>query len=1398
MSAAQELVLYINGEKIVERNAEPDMTLLEYLRQKRNLTGTKLGCGEGGCGACTVMVSHFDQASGKIQHRSVNACLAPLCSVDGHHVVTVEGIGNSQKGLHPVQKRIAAFHGSQCGFCTPGIVMALYAHLRKTPQPTLHGLEEAFDGNLCRCTGYRPILDAAKTFAVDANSCAGESVAKLGATKKDGACTGKHEFWEEGPLSGFDGVEISSSTKSKLESAPKLDEGKEELPFPAELKDFKPKSLAIKGSSVTWYRPLSLEELVEITQTHPKAKIVVGNTEVGIETKFKFRKYPVLISPTLVPELMALRMQPAGHNAEFKCDSMEIGAAVSLTAIKDFMKGMVESGKMKPESTGSLVAVLDQLRWFSSTQIRNVGCVGGNLVTASPISDLCPVFLATDSILTFAKKDADGKIAFRRLPVSKFFLNYRTVDLREGEVLVSVVLPMTRELEYVKAFKQARRREDDIAIVTSCLRVRLQPVSEALAEAEKKAKEECTKVEPEVAKLAKKGGYRIQDASFGFGGMWKTPVRAKKTEEFLKGKCWDANTIEAAVAMLGKDFPLNKSTPGGMAEFRKTLCASFLYKFYVHTCQRTSKEIENGKQALPPEENSATTVFERPVSVGRQTFQVNPSQRQAVGKPISHRSAYLQVTGEAEYVDDLPPKHSMLYSAMVLSTCPHGEILSIDASEALEMKGVEGFFSAKDIKGLNEVGHWGDEELFASKTVHCVGQPIGVIVADTHKQAVEAAQKVKIEYKKLPAILNIEDAIKEQSWLGEQKGYLIERGDSKKGFEESEMVIEGEMRIGGQEHFYLETHCSEAVPSENGEMCILASTQNPNTTIETVAHALGVSAHKVVCKVKRMGGGFGGKETRSVNYSAAAAVAAAALRRPVRIVLDRNVDMATSGQRHAFMGKYKVGFNKDGTLKALDVQLFSNAGWCQDLSIPVLHRGLFHIDNVYYIPNIRAFGRACKTNQPSHTAFRGFGGPQGLMVAEAAIDHVARALGMPGHVLREKNMYKEGQRTHFNQVLTKCTVRRAWEECMRRVDFKKRQEECKTFNAEHRWRKRGVAIIPTKFGIAFTAKFMNQGGALVHIYTDGSVLVTHGGTEMGQGLHTKMVQVAAGALGVPVEMVYIAETATDKVPNTSPTAASMSSDINGMAVFRACEQIAKRLKPLRDSLPKDTSWKELIHKAYFERINLSAQGFYKVPDVGYDFATQSGPGFHYFSYGVAFSMVEVDVLTGDHQVLRTDIVMDVGNSLNPAIDIGQIEGAFTQGMGLFTMEEMVWGDSEHTWLRPGTLFTQGPGAYKIPSFNDVPLEFNISLLKNAPNPKAIHSSKAIGEPPLFLASSIFYAVKEAIAAAREDRKKETGDGSSGHFTLNSPATAERIRMACPDQLTAKLGVPTEYQPQGSW
>ena len=545
-----------------------------------------------------------------------------------------------------------------------------------------------------------------------------------------------------------------------------------------------------------------------------------------------------------------------------------------------------------------------------------------------------------------------------------------------------------------------------------------------------------------------------------------------------------------------------------------------------------------------------------------------------------------------------------------------------------------------------------------------------------------------------------------------------------------------------------------------------------------VSQVTGVQANKIVSKVKRLGGGFGGKETRSIQLSGICAIAAKKTRRPVRCMLNRDEDMMTSGQRHPFLASWKVAVNKDGKLQALDADVFANAGWTQDLSGAVVDRALSHIDGCYLFPNIHVRGRIAKTNTVSNTAFRGFGGPQGMFIAETYMEEIADHLGMPVERLREINMYKPHEITHFNQELKDWHVPLMYQQILDGTDYQERREAVEQYNHEHKWKKRGLAIIPTKFGISFTAIFLNQAGALVHLYHDGSVLVAHGGTEMGQGLHTKMTMIAAQALGVPLSDVFISETATNTVANTSSTAASASSDLNGYAIFNACEQLNDRLQPYREKLGKDAKMKDLVHAAYFDRVNLSANGFYKTPDIGYTWGPNTGQMFYYFTQGVTAAEVEIDTLTGDWTCLRADIKMDVGRSINPAIDYGQIEGAFVQGQGLFTTEESLWHRAS------GQLFTRGPGTYKIPGFRDIPQVFNVSLLKDVEweNLRTIQRSRGVGEPPLFMGSSVFFAIRDALRAARKQY------GVEDVLQLQSPATPERIRISCADPIIKRAQV----------
>ncbi|KAL5219138.1 hypothetical protein ABZP36_019822 [Zizania latifolia] len=1340
---SDEAVVYVNGVRRVLPDGLAHLTLLQYLRDI-GLRGTKLGCGEGGCGACTVMVSCYDRTTKKSLHFAINACLAPLYSVEGMHIITVEGIGDHHRGLHPVQECLAKTHGSQCGFCTPGFVMSMYALLRSSKQPpTEEQIEDSLAGNLCRCTGYRPIIDAFRAFAKTDDSLYTNSSSKNADGRPICPSTGK-------PCSCGDEANINANECSlfppmKSYSPCSYNEingnaySEKELIFPPELQLRKVMSLKLNGfNGIRWYRPLKLKQVLHLKSCYPDAKLINGNSEVGVETKFKNAQYKVLISVTHVPELLTLKV---------KEDGIHIGSSVRLAQLQSFLRKVIV--EHDSHEISSCEAVLRQLKWFAGTQIRNVASVGGNICTASPISDLNPLWMATGA--KFVIIDVNNNI--RTIPAKDFFLGYRKVDLRPDEILLSVILPLTKPFEFVKEFKQAHRREDDIALVNAGMRVYIK-------EAE--------------------GDWIISDVSIIYGGVAAVPLRASKTENFLTGQKWDYGLLDKTFDLLKEDIPLAENAPGGMVEFRSSLTLSFFFKFFLYVTHEMNVK-GYLKEGLHAANVSAIQPYTRPVSVGTQCYEL-VRQGTSVGQPVVHSSALLQVTGEAEYTDDAPAPPNTLHAALLLSTKAHARILSVDASLAKSSPGFVGLFLSKDVPGDNHTGPvMLDEEVFASDVVTCVGQIVGVVVADTHDNARSAANKIKIEYSELPSILSIEEAVKAGSFHPNTKRCLV-KGDVEQCFLSGacDKIIEGEVPVGGQEHFYMEPQCTLVWPVDSGnEFHMISSTQAPQKHQKYVANVLGLPQSKVVCKTKRIGGGFGGKETRSAIFAAAASVASYCLRRPVKIVLDRDIDMMTTGQRHSFLGKYKVGFTNDGKILALDIDIYNNGGNSHDLSLPVLERAMFHSDNVYDISNIRISGQVCFTNFPSNTAFRGFGGPQGMLIAENWIQHVATELKRSPEEIKELNFQSDGTVLHYGQLLKNCTVRSVWDELKASCNFMEARKAVIGFNNNNRWRKRGIAMVPTKFGISFTAKFMNQAGALVQVYTDGSVLVTHGGVEMGQGLHTKVAQVAASSFNIPLSSVFISETSTDKVPNASPTAASASSDLYGAAVLDACQQIMARMESVA-SRGNHKSFAELAQACYMERIDLSAHGFYITPDIGFDWISGKGTPFHYFTYGAAFAEVEIDTLTGDFHTRTVDIVMDLGCSINPAIDIGQIEGGFIQGLGWAVMEELKWGDDNHRWIRPGHLFTCGPGSYKIPSVNDIPLNFKVSLLKGFSNPKAIHSSKAVGEPPFFLGSAVLFAIKDAIAAARAE------EGHFNWFPLSNPATPERIRMACVDSITKKF------------
>ena len=731
-----------------------------------------------------------------------------------------------------------------------------------------------------------------------------------------------------------------------------------------------------------------------------------------------------------------------------------------------------------------------------------------------------------------------------------------------------------------------------------------------------------------------------------------------------------------------------------------------------------------------------------------------------------HESAIQHVTGEAVYVGDMDFGSRMLTGRVVFSPHAHARIVGYDLSEARKVKGVIDILDFKRIPGNNELNPSAmDEPCLADGTVNCIGQAVFLIAAETESIAVEAENKIKIKYEPIEPILTIDDAIKKGNRLIPPR--KIETGDADTVLKKSKHILEGTLKTGPQEHWYLETQVALAVPGENHEMTVHASSQSPTETQFAVAGVLGISANQVVCEVKRMGGGFGGKELQGNHVAAWAALMAEATKRPVKIQLSRDDDQKYTGKRHRFQSDYKVGFDENGVIQSCIIDMNADAGMAKDLSVAILERALFHADNAYYIPNMRITGNLWKTNLPSNTAFRGFGGPQGIAVIENIIDRIARYLKKDAAEIRYKNFYGEKDRniTPYGQKIENNRLYTIWDKLIDSGKYWDRRKQVSEFNNKNEFVKRGMALTPVKFGISFTTSFLNQAGALVLIYRDGTVLVNHGGTEMGQGLHTKIWQIAALELGVPYEKVKVNATNTSKVPNTSPTAASSGSDLNGMAVKNAMTILKERLKPCAEKMLSEKfgissfnnmvfkdgcvydekhkenkiDFNELIQRAYREQISLSTTGFYKTPGIHFDREKGKGNPFYYFAYGMAISEVETDILTGGAKVLRTDIVHDVGDSINTNIDMGQIVGGFIQGMGWCTTETIKWGEK-------GELLNYSPSTYKIPAVGDIPEVFNIEMLKNAPNPPAIRKSKAVGEPPFMLAFSVWLAIKDAISA----------------------------------------------------
>ncbi|HEY5080244.1 MAG TPA: xanthine dehydrogenase molybdopterin binding subunit [Opitutaceae bacterium] len=1251
----------LNGRRVGVGDEPTTTTLLDFLRSS-GLTGSKEGCAEGDCGACTVAVVERD-AAGSPTYRGVNSCIALLPMFADREVVTVEGLAGKEGALHAVQAAMVDNYGSQCGYCTPGFVMSLFEGYYRGDCRKPRDMSDQLCGNLCRCTGYRPIRDAA--------------------------------------------LDALAHSKAALASPPGTDPFRDRLkgPVPA------PAALDHEAGGARFVRPISLDGLFEILMHNPQARLIAGATEIGVDVTKKFSPFPFLVATDAVPELTGIRKTQ---------EAWFIGGSATLTAVEETMAAEYPS-------------LAKMLKVFAARQIRNRATLGGNLATASPIGDAAPLLMSLDAELVLAS--SSGR---RRVALSEFFTGYRKTVLGPGEIILEIIAPrgvpagLTRRSDFLKV---AKRRELDISIVAAAFSVDTD------------------------------GSGMVRRARLAYGGVAATPVRARKAEAALEGMRFADAAPRVAEILAGEFKPIDDARGG--AAYRRGLIVSLWEKFVsgeTSVAQDGSLDFKRGDVVVATDDSRA----------------------------LRHESSVGHVTGRALYVDDTAQRRPMLDIWPVCSPHARARILRRDASAALAMPGVVAVLMAEDIPGHNNVGTGHDEELFAENEIKYHGQLVAIVVGESIRECRAAAAKVAVDYEVLEPLVGIREAVAQGSF--HTPPHTLARGDAAGALAEAPLRLEGEFSFGGQEHFYLETQAAWAEVGEMGSVFVSSSTQHPTEIQTIVAEVLGEPRNKVVVQSPRMGGGFGGKETQGNAFAAMVALASLKTQRPVRIQLDRDLDMVMTGKRHPFYSTFSVGYDRRGMILAVAADLYSDGGWSLDLSQPVLDRALFHIDNAYYIPALRVTGLIAKTNVASNTAFRGFGGPQGMIVIEEIIDRIARRLGLAPEVVRGRNLYRgrgKTNTTHYLQEIGDNRLQAVWRRVQKEADFAGKRRAVDLWNRKHPRVKRGLAVTPLKFGISFTLTHYNQAGALVLLYTDGTAQVNHGGTEMGQGLHTKILGVAMRELGLPANRVRMMATTTDRVPNTSATAASSGADLNGAAVRNACITLRERLLPVAAALLSKKSSKRVpvskvefadgnatvrgsrvsvdmaavCTRAHADRISMAVSGFYLTPGIHWDWSTASGRPFQYFACGAAVAVVEVDGYNGMHRVLSVDVVHDVGSSLNPGVDIGQIEGGLVQGIGWLTREELLWD-------KKGRLMTHSASTYQIPAISDAPVEMNITLLPQAEQEGTIHGSKASGEPPLMLAFSVREALRDAVAAF---------GAKGGEIRLASPSTGEAIFAAISDR-----------------
>lgn len=1361
MVSAKTLVFSLNGQRteVDLSQIHPETTLLSYLRYHTQYKGAKLGCGEGGCGACVVHLSKYNTRIEKTEEFSISSCLTLLGCLDGCSITTSEGLGNCRDGHHAIHKRVAGFHASQCGYCTPGWSMSLYAALRQAESKGSHDhrrgfsklsvleAEKAIAGNICRCTGYRPIADVCKSFAGDVD------LEDLGLN----TFWKKNEVPDPNKLPEYNPTGVYTNLKFCRQRC-------EDSVTPKLNFSYKDK---FSGEERIWIRPSSLDEILgaleKAAEENVELKLVVGNTSAGI---YKNMEPKVFIDISNISQLKIITRHDSG---------IEVGAAVTISKLIEALEDtntiaddVLNNGKVIPTRSLVFEGLANHLKKVASGYIRNTASIGGNIIMAKKFSfdsDIATILLGANASVKIISSGRRESVL-----TMEEFLGKPGLD--SGTLLLSVYIPCWNEVSNPVEDNGVNGSAENLLFKT--YRAAPRPLGNAVSYVNAAFLAQISLNSPQGNLVAKN-----LILAFGAFGV-RHAIRATNVEEFLVNKVISPGVLLEAIEMLKLHVIPVEGTK--KSAYRQSVAVGFLFDFISPLVKDVVSPSINDSLEVNNNQNGSTFNHEKrsfkpkSITAGKQTMEFH-HEYHPVGQPSPKVAAELQASGEAVFVDDIPSPDKCLYGAFVYSEKALALIKKVDVKDALESPSVVSYISYNDIpkqgRNVGVVGYFGEDILLAEETVECFGQPIGLMVANTWHDAKRAADKVAVDYdcETLgPPILSVEDAVTKNSFY-QVPGWIAPKpiGDLAKGMSDVDIRIESaEVRMGSQYYFYLETQTALAIPDEDECMTVYSACQNPDTTQKTIAKCLGVPAHNVRVITRRVGGGFGGKALRSVPVAVICALAAHKLKRPVRMYLDRKTDMIITGGRHPIKANYTVGLKNDGSITALHVDLFINGGHTVDLS-PIIPLNVVSSMKKYNWGALSFDYKVCRTNLPSKSAMRGPGDVQGSFIAETIIEHVAEILSLDPAVVREKNIHTlESTKLFYGSCVNSSfdyTFPSILEKLKQSASLTERMQNIGDFNVANRWFKRGLSWIPCFYPVKLQPR-----PARVTVFKDGSIAVEVGGVELGQGIWTKVKQMTAYALGQLwqglsgdiMQRVRIFQADSISLAHGGLTAGSTTSEESCEAVQQACNILIERLRPIQTLLnkrnPNGFSWMDLIFQAQLQSVDLSAQ-VYWVPDSSAS---------DYLNYGAAASEVEVDLLSGATTIIQTDIIYDCGRSLNPAVDLGQIEGAFVQGVGFFMMEE-------HVVDKSGKLVSDGTWTYKVPTIDTIPQKFNVELLNSPLHQTRILSSKASGEPPLLLAASVHCAIREAIRAAH---KELPTDNNKEHIRMDSPATMDVIKSLC--------------------